>query len=140
MKRKSITAVAILLGLVVAFAIVAAFVGSRASKQFAFVDRNLLFHKFDKITLGMSQEEVESILGGPPGNYSDYGSYLPHYIKDLDRPEWVRKTWQGNVRIIHIWFERGLVAKKNDQMQSGEGRSSIESFFECLLLYVRGEE
>lgn len=72
---------------------------------------NINFHSFQKIHCGMRQEEVEAILGGPPGDYS-------HGIRDIkivgkEEPEFlglVKKQWRSDEGIITVGFdEQGVV-------------------------------
>jgi hypothetical protein len=61
---------------------------------------------YERIKEGMTLEEVEAILGGPPGNYTRgrYGMlpYLALPLKPLPR---VLHEWLGEEAAIYVWFD-----------------------------------
>jgi hypothetical protein len=61
----------------------------------------------ERIEKGMTQTEVEEILGGPPGDYTTRpGGFLPLVFAVSMKP---RKTWQGDECVVHVTFEDGRV-------------------------------
>jgi hypothetical protein len=61
----------------------------------------------DLIRLDMPRSEVEALIGGPPGDYTDRVWYLSgvpcHY------PE--RKCWYADTGVICVWFEEDRVVQ-----------------------------
>ena len=64
---------------------------------------NFIEAQFDAIAHGMTEEEVESILGGPAGDYRGHG-YAPLPEKPFDT-EYAR-DWVGQSGSICVLFQR----------------------------------
>lgn len=64
--------------------------------------------RFARIKAGMTEKEVESILGVPPGDY-ETKKRMPLPTRDLFVPTvpCETKVWEGNGLIITIWFDAG---------------------------------
>jgi hypothetical protein len=60
---------------------------------------------FDRIEVGMRQEEVEKVLGGPPGNYATKDVFYPPGGTVV----WKGRTeyWLGNEGLIMVVFDDG---------------------------------
>src|SRR5689334_11185034 len=56
---------------------------------------------FERIQLGMSEEEVEHILGGPPGRYTNRRIYIPMEGTTFQR--W----WIGSQAVVIVSFDFG---------------------------------
>jgi hypothetical protein len=71
---------------------------------------------FDQITEGMTQQEVEEVLGGPPGDYTDRRWVLlvsydnPMFFRALAR----REDWLSDDGSVCVAFDEGsrVVEKK----------------------------
>jgi len=92
---------------------------------------------FDRIQQGMTQEEVEAVLGVPPGEYvteetrERLRQRSLRRIFFLQKASWRAERWLGDrndacVRIIVAFNEQGLVADKD-----------FEECFECPSLITR---
>jgi hypothetical protein len=66
----------------------------------------------DRIKVGMSQAEVEDILGGPPG---DFTTKLMFFIRTGEFDEGLRcERWTGNEGCVEVQFgEDGKVERKS---------------------------
>jgi hypothetical protein len=76
---------------------------------------------FDAIRVGMSEQEVEAILGGPPGDYSatgavpcpaayaSSGTLLDRGVEDL-------RSWVGDDAAINVAFDAGGLVVWKDQV------------------------
>lgn len=62
---------------------------------------------FERIQVGMTQAEVEAIIGGPPGEYAGYKP--PWHYRSLESPFAVigteRKKWTGDGGVIYVGFD-----------------------------------
>jgi hypothetical protein len=75
---------------------------------------------YQRIREGMTLQEVESLLGGPPGNYSripdkEAGLWtIDPSRPDLDRQFFIgREVWIGNELAVAVWFDdQERVARK----------------------------
>jgi hypothetical protein len=76
---------------------------------------------FDKIQEGMSEREVEAILGGPPGNYSTPGSMVDLRPRDLPFDPDLVKFWIGDDIWIGIEADHAgqVIKKKSVQVYPG---------------------
>ena len=94
-----------------------------------------LNHKgFEQIQNGMTQQEVESLLGGPPGIY--YPSYCgAGWIMTAEKMVWPNATevaWYDDRNRYEVWFDaEGLVAGKH--RRSGWQTASFTSRHAALL-------
>jgi hypothetical protein len=66
---------------------------------------------YQRIQVGMTLQEVQSVLGGPPGNYSRYpDKEAGLWTIDPDRPDLNRQffigryVWVGNEVAVAVWF------------------------------------
>jgi hypothetical protein len=75
---------------------------------------------YERIQEGRTLQEVESLLGGPPGNYSripdkEAGLWtIDPSRPDLNRQFFIgREVWIGNELAVAVWFDdQGRVARK----------------------------
>src|SRR5262245_13437711 len=75
---------------------------------------------YGRIREGMTLQEVENLLGGPPGNYSripdkEAGLWtIDPNRPDLNRQFFIgREVWIGDELAVAVWFdEQGRVARK----------------------------
>jgi hypothetical protein len=86
--------------------------------------RLISWEHYEQIKKGMSQDEVEAILGGPPG---DFSTNLRFFIR-LDgfdaKPSWER--WTGDEACIEVHFgEDGKVEGKSFQQGMGPGQFQL---------------
>src|SRR5438128_2180645 len=58
----------------------------------------------DGIEKGMSQDEVETILGGPPGNY--HNRQVDINVPDAPERGLVMKLWIANDGAAFVWFDQ----------------------------------
>jgi hypothetical protein len=93
-------------------AYVALFVAARENHPSPRRTMNINCYKgFDQIHSGMRQEEVEAILGGPPGDYSDGIQDVRIVGQPEERLGVVTKEWRSNEGILMVGFdEQGAVA------------------------------
>jgi hypothetical protein len=56
---------------------------------------------FDRIQKGMTRAEVEEILGGPPGTYTDRYKII---VLDIDDTSLGRCWWVGDEGFLSIWL------------------------------------
>jgi hypothetical protein len=111
--------------IVIAFCIGASIVGAFILR-FALMSHGgtngrLYTEYYEKIRIGMTDLEVQDLLGGPPGNYSDF---KPEPIWGPPKQRnGVRKYWAGDHYIFYIWFENGLVTDKADFVASRNPKS-----------------
>src|SRR5262245_16377053 len=94
----------LLLGLMVA---ALGLVVSIAWLWFAWPRHRLSQDSFDKIKAGMTREEVEAILGCPPGDYATQAGFSVSMGPPgaLDALSCTRERWVGNEAIITVWFD-----------------------------------
>ena len=84
---------------------------------------------FERIRDGMTLQEVENLLGGPPGNYSripDKEAGL--WTIDPDRPDLNRQffigreVWSGDELAVAVWFDdQGRVVRKESHQTLDRG-------------------
>jgi hypothetical protein len=70
---------------------------------------------YDKIVDGMTEEQVETLLGGPAGDYSTTRAQMMMLSAGFCamRSDWTLKTWVGNDCAIDVGFsEDGTVQTK----------------------------
>lgn len=72
-------------------------------------DRRLAVENFPRVRAGMSQAEVEELLGGPPGNYGRFaggetGMTLEGYISPAGA---VERVWCDDANRFEIYFDAG---------------------------------
>jgi hypothetical protein len=67
---------------------------------------------YERIREGMTRQEVESLLGGPPGNYSripdkEAGLWtIDPSRPDLNRQFFIgREVWIGDELAVAVWFD-----------------------------------
>jgi hypothetical protein len=65
---------------------------------------------YQKIEIGMSQEEVKLVIGGPPGDYTS-PDWLSGYAIHLE-PIGSEQVWQGDDAEIRVTFKDGKVSHK----------------------------
>jgi hypothetical protein len=76
---------------------------------------------FDQIRAGMSLEEVTSVFGAPPGDYTK-GSYLlfpeehANWCSGLDST-WGDARWIGNDGAVAVWWGHHLRVRKTEFAQ-----------------------
>ena len=71
---------------------------------------------FSQIEPGMTQAEVEALLGGPPGNYGRYSGKFGEMTQEayLAPPGSVEKIWCNDERRFEIYFDQeGRVVGKH---------------------------
>jgi hypothetical protein len=69
---------------------------------------------FERIQLGMTEKEVEAILGGPAGDYTTGPVFEGPKILNWAGRENPHKRWLSNESVIHIGFdERALITWKD---------------------------
>jgi hypothetical protein len=104
------------LGLVAAVVGLTAFTGWWLARPLHRINRD----GFDQIQVGMSQREVEVLLGGPPGNYPN-ASYLlgdstpiTHSIPpESDVSDYRSEAWSAGQRTVQVYLHAdGTVADK----------------------------
>ena len=80
---------------------------------------------YRRIREGMTLQEVETVLGGPPGNYSRFpDKEAGLWTIDADRPDLNREffigreVWVGNELAVAVWFndEERVQKKEVNQM------------------------
>jgi hypothetical protein len=67
-----------------------------------------------KVRVGMTQAEVEDLLGGPPGNYGMSGGSVETSASISDRTGTVLRMgriWRGDGVTILVWFADGKVCE-----------------------------
>jgi hypothetical protein len=71
--------------------------------------KRLAAENYSLIRLGMSQAEVEGLLGGPPGNYGRYagGDGLMTAEGYMAPPGSVERIWCDDGNRLEIYFEAG---------------------------------
>jgi hypothetical protein len=64
---------------------------------------------YDKIRLGMTQDDVEALLGCPPGDYTDGRPVMgiDSYGGSVLMREGVMKEWWDELGIIQVGFDNG---------------------------------
>lgn len=67
----------------------------------------LLVENYPKVQMGMSQAEVEELLGGPPGNYGRYagGSTMMTEEGYMSPPGSVERIWCDDNNRFEIYFD-----------------------------------
>jgi hypothetical protein len=68
----------------------------------------------DQIQWGMTDKEVEQIIGVPPGTYVHlpFQVAVPHFFEPPE--DTIEKNWLGSDGIIQVYFDhRGLVCTKD---------------------------
>jgi hypothetical protein len=74
---------------------------------------------YDKIKEGMTQDEVEEILGGPPGVYSERSPSDGISFEIALSEPCEQKLWLGKRGVAHVWFnQRGRVIYKRFEEES----------------------
>jgi hypothetical protein len=81
----------------------------------------------DRIENGMSASEVESIFGGPEGNYHE--RQVDINIPDAPQPGLVRKIWIGNDGAAFVYFDQGDEVR---HVHFAPALNRNESFFEKI--------
>jgi hypothetical protein len=68
---------------------------------------------FDQVRAGMTMAEVESILGGPPGDYGRYdGNAMMTMEGTFGPPGAVEVLWFDDDNRLEVWFDQsGTVVK-----------------------------
>ena|SRR5262245_39640812 len=63
---------------------------------------------FQQISVGMTQSEVEAILGSPPGDYKTTNFPRPKMWQnpDLLPPGWRCETWYADPISVAVYFDR----------------------------------
>jgi hypothetical protein len=68
-----------------------------------------------KIQVGMTQKEVEQLLGGPPGMYSFHGDAVVTFVSIVDiasgNVERTAQVWTGEDVEIRVWFANNEVCE-----------------------------
>lgn len=69
--------------------------------------RRLHYKNFALIREGMTKEEVETILGGPPGNYGDHPRpiYNSLSVSRLKPTLPINRTWSDDYNRIDVYFD-----------------------------------
>jgi hypothetical protein len=63
-----------------------------------------------QIDKGMTQAEVEEVLGGPPGDYTTRpGGFLPLVFNSAGLEP--RESWHGDECVVHVTFQDGKVSR-----------------------------
>jgi SmpA / OmlA family len=75
----------------------------------------------DRIEIGMSREQVEQILGGPPGDYRT----RPTHEYPLGYVYRFWEVWKGDGGVILIDFEDGTVHRKAYDEYWNHGEKSL---------------
>ena len=99
--------------------------------------RQLNVNGFPQVRIGMTQAEVEKLLGGPPGNYGRYargtgfmtmeGIVVPSGLTE--------KNWCDDGHRFEIWFDQeGRVAAfhKRAGYSQGQGEGPFDRFWSRL--------
>jgi len=70
--------------------------------------RRLNREGFSQLRLGMTQAEVESLLGGPPGNYGRYDDrFAEMTMEGYERPPGsVERVWCDDAHRFEIYFDQ----------------------------------
>jgi hypothetical protein len=89
---------------------------------------------FERLKEGMTQAEVEKVLGGPPGDYTTrpehvsdvtiIGSLLPN----LDPISDTSLFWLGDEGKVTVGFSRGVVVEKEFWERTSAGVNLFELF------------
>jgi hypothetical protein len=77
-----------------------------------------------KVRVGMTQADVEELLGGPPGDYGMHGGLVATSASISDRSGAVRRTgrvWTGDDVSILVWFADGKVYEAPNHSPSPAG-------------------
>jgi hypothetical protein len=61
--------------------------------------------RFESLAIGMSKIQVQSILGGPPGDYTSGKVFVFAYESTRLPPEIVYDEWYGDEGRICVWFD-----------------------------------
>src|SRR5262245_60807911 len=79
--------------------------------------RHIKRENFERIELGMTQGEVEAILGQPPGDYtvSRHIAHLPLGMDIViwDGPDAHREEWASDAGLIQVVFRDDRVTRRN---------------------------
>jgi hypothetical protein len=69
--------------------------------------RRLAHENYPLVRLGMSQAEVEGLLGGPPGNFGRYGGGATGMTLEgyLAPPGAVERVWCDDSNRLEIYFD-----------------------------------
>jgi hypothetical protein len=68
--------------------------------------RHLNVENFSEIRPGMTQAEVERLLGGPPGNYGRYSQCIMTLEGYIAPPGSVEKRWRDDAHCFEIYFDQ----------------------------------
>src|SRR5262249_9340588 len=69
-------------------------------------EKRLYVENFSRIGNGMTQEEVEDLLGGSPGNYGRYKTGMMTLEGVIAPPGSVEKIWCNDARRFEIYFDQ----------------------------------
>lgn len=92
----------------------------------------------ERIREGMTLQEVQSVLGGPPGNYSRFpDKEAGLWTIDADRPDLNREffigreVWIGNELAVAVWFndEERVEKKETYQMPKRDLLQRLRDLF-----------
>jgi hypothetical protein len=84
-----------------------------ASWAFLFRGDGITQANYERIQEGMTQYEVETLLGGPPGNYALFTySERPWGFVFGNWPALVDRFWIGENGCVKVTFNGGMVASK----------------------------
>jgi hypothetical protein len=100
MRRRTLLVVLTVLAVVVVIAVVVTWPPSQPVRS-PLKPGGVTPEDFQRIEKGMSRREVETILGGPPGNYATVGvkERLTGSKQAISKDRWI-----GNRAAIDVWF------------------------------------
>lgn len=98
--RRALLALTVLLMFIIGCFIVIAFIPPR----------RLHIENFSQVRIGMTQSEVETLLGGPPGNYGKiiHDMTVKSAEEYLHPPDSVKTEWCDDSNMIEIYFSPQL--------------------------------
>lgn len=130
MAKRKLLVVGLALSVLVAVALVIVGVWPKGNPQ---PRARLQVENYDQIQIGMSQSEVEALLGGPPGNYGQHadGGWMMTLEGYISPTGSVERIWCDDSTRHEIYFDKkDCVVGRHKR--AGYQQTPRESLFEWL--------